>query len=111
MMFDQQCLNLCDNIIEKSAWVYKKVSSNPVFSPTTVKFHYQFNLREMSRVIEGLTCSAPAQYKGDINKFLKLWIHELKRVFSDRLTEMGDCDELDKILDEAFKGFEGAEKD
>lgn len=65
----------------------------------------------MSRVIEGLVCSSPAQYKGDINKFLKLWIHELKRVFSDRLTEMGDCDELDKILDEAFKGFEDAEKE
>jgi hypothetical protein len=65
----------------------------------------------MSRVIEGLVCSSPAQYKGDVNKFLKLWIHELKRVFSDRLTEMGDCNELDKILDEAFKGFEDAEKD
>jgi len=32
-------------------------------------------------------------------------------VFSDRLTEMGDCIELDKILDEAFKGFDDAEKD
>jgi len=39
MQFDQILLNLCDNIIEKSALVYKKVSTNPVFQPTTIKFH------------------------------------------------------------------------
>lgn len=62
-------------------------------------------------MIEGLTCSQPGQYKGDLNKFLKLWVHELKRVFSDRLVEISDVTELDKLVDEAFKGFEGAEKD
>lgn len=39
MMFDQVLLNVCANVIEKSALVYKKVSTNPVFSPTTIKFH------------------------------------------------------------------------
>jgi len=39
MQFDQNLLNQCHNIIEKTCFVYKKVSNNPVFSPTTVKFH------------------------------------------------------------------------
>lgn len=84
---------------------------NPLYSPTAVKFHQQWNLREMSRVIEGLLQSQPGQQKGDMTKFLRLWVHECRRVFEDRLISMDDVAGVDAILEEAFKGFEGAEKD
>jgi len=65
----------------------------------------------MSRIIEGVTTSAPAMYKGDATKLCRLWMHEMKRVFSDRLVHIDDIAEIDKILDDSFKGFENIEKE
>ena len=47
-----------------------------VFSPTAVKFHYIFNLRDLSNVFQGLLFSTNecAPLPGD---FLRLWIHEV----------------------------------
>ena len=59
---------------------------------TPVKFHYIFNLRDLSRVYEGL-------YLATIDKFstkeslIRLWRNECMRVFSDRL-----INEKDKAL-------------
>lgn len=52
--------------------------------PTPSRFHYVFNLRDLSRVYEGLTrsCSATIQAPAD---FLRLWRNEVLRVFHDRL--------------------------
>ncbi|WIA31960.1 hypothetical protein OEZ86_002815 [Tetradesmus obliquus] len=53
--------------------------------PTPSKSHYTFNLRDLSKVVQGLmradpkTTSAPEQV-------LSLWLHENSRVFEDRLT-------------------------
>jgi dynein heavy chain len=51
---------------------------------TPVKFHYIFNLRDLSRVYEGLLQSTVDKFDTK-EKFIRLWRNESSRVFSDKL--------------------------
>uniref|UniRef100_A0A6S8LSH1 AAA+ ATPase domain-containing protein n=1 Tax=Dunaliella tertiolecta TaxID=3047 RepID=A0A6S8LSH1_DUNTE len=52
--------------------------------PTPSRFHYVFNLRDISRVYEGLLLSTPDKFT-NAEQFLRLWRNEALRVFHDRL--------------------------
>ncbi len=73
--------------------------------PTPSKFHYVFNLRDLSRVFEGLTLSTPDTIatKGEL---VRLWHHEIRRVFSDRLISAEDREFCSKtVADIIHKAF------
>ncbi|XP_071455007.1 dynein axonemal heavy chain 2 [Hetaerina americana] len=57
--------------------------------PTPTKIHYLFNLRDISKVFQGLLRSHNEQQTSR-NSFLRLWIHECYRVFCDRLVDLQD---------------------
>ncbi|KAF8069431.1 DHC1 [Scenedesmus sp. PABB004] len=57
--------------------------------PTPSRFHYVFNLRDLSRVYEGLLRSTPATAPGPA-ELLRLWRNEVLRVFHDRLISAED---------------------
>ncbi|CAG4949545.1 unnamed protein product [Colias eurytheme] len=54
--------------------------------PTPSKMHYLFNLRDISKIFQGLLRSNK-DYQNTKPRFLRLWVCECFRVFSDRLTE------------------------
>ena len=62
---------------------------------------YTFNLRDVSRVMQGMLQITPAK-AADADAFLRLWAHETCRVFHDRLISHEDkatfcgwiCEEL-----------------
>lgn len=56
---------------------------------TPVKFHYIFNLRDLSRVYEGLLNTTPDKFP-DKASFIRLWRNECQRVFCDRLINSED---------------------
>lgn len=56
---------------------------------TPVKFHYIFNLRDLSRVYEGLLNTTPDKFDDKV-KFIRLWRNECLRVFCDRLINSED---------------------
>ncbi|RHY32534.1 hypothetical protein DYB32_002465 [Aphanomyces invadans] len=67
--------------------VYNRVCSELL--PTPSKFHYTFNLRDVSKVFQGILMITPAKCT-DVNTIHKLWVHEACRVFGDRLNTAQD---------------------
>ena len=72
------------------------------FIPSTKKFHYQFNLRDLSNVFQGL-CLAQAGESFTAKMVVQLWYHECTRVFSDRLVSPEDCALFAELLDGKLK--------
>lgn len=56
---------------------------------TPSKFHYNFNLRDLSRIYEGLYMSTPDKIKTK-SQFIRLWRNECLRVFVDKLIDSTD---------------------
>ena len=52
--------------------------------PTPSRIHYQFNLRDVAKVFQGILM-IEKQNCTDLQTVSKLWLHESLRVFSDRL--------------------------
>lgn len=70
---------------------------------TPIKFHYIFNLRDISKVYEGLLLTTPDKYETS-RDFVRLWRHEVHKVVYDRLmTEEDRSLFATEIVPEAIK--------
>uniref|UniRef100_A0A8C3NL73 Dynein axonemal heavy chain 12 n=1 Tax=Geospiza parvula TaxID=87175 RepID=A0A8C3NL73_GEOPR len=80
--------------------VYKKAIKNLL--PTPAKSHYTFNLRDFSRVIHGclLIKKSAVQNK---HVMIRLFVHEVFRVFYDRLVEDDDRTWLFNLVKDIVK--------
>ena len=67
--------------------VYKEAITN--FLPTPTKSHYVFNLRDFARVVRGVLL-VPSTHMEEPDKLIRLWVHEVHRVFYDRLIDIAD---------------------
>ena len=66
------------------------------FLPSAVKFHYQWNLRELSNVTQGVCRALPEFYTNPVT-LCRLWIHEAERVFGDRMVHQTDITKFDEM--------------
>lgn len=75
--------------------------------PTPAKFHYVFNLRDLSRIWQGMI-NVISETIVDSSSLLLLWKHECMRVISDRFVEMSDTVWFNKVMmqvcEEALEG-------
>lgn len=78
-------------VLTATTEVYRKTIS--IFLPIPSKSHYMFNLRDFSRVVGGVLL-VPAPRLKDPDKLIRLWIHEVYRVFYDRLVDADDREKL-----------------
>ena len=65
--------------------------------PTPIKSHYTFNLRDISKIFQGV-CSAHSKTIVKKDDLLRLWDHEAQRVFGDRMVSIKDKEILDEII-------------
>nr|XP_019607160.1 PREDICTED: dynein heavy chain 3, axonemal [Rhinolophus sinicus] len=85
--FDVMFLRYGKMLVQATMTIYKAAVEN--FLPTPSKSHYVFNLRDFARVIQGvLLC--PHTHLQDFEKLIRLWMHEIYRVFCDRLIDDED---------------------
>jgi len=84
-------------IVAASVAMYLRVESEML--PTPAKSHYTFNLRDLSKVFQGVLMVTADQLP-DKDSLLRLWVHEEQRVFRDRLTTPEDRDWFNKLCAE-----------
>ena len=83
--------------------LHRRVSSS--FRKTAANFHYEFNIRHMAGVFQGMLMARPEQV-GDPMKLAQLWLHESERVYGDRLVTLADQKRYkDFALEQAKKDF------
>ncbi|KAG7492071.1 hypothetical protein MATL_G00010690 [Megalops atlanticus] len=100
--FDASFYRLGKIMVQATMAVYKDAMES--FLPTPSKSHYIFNLRDFARVIRGVLLSPPTHLQeGD--KLIRLWIHEVYRVFYDRLIDNNDRETFFNIVKERTSDF------
>jgi dynein heavy chain len=87
-------------IVEASILLYEKVSNE--FRPTAVCFTYNWSLRELTNVFQGICQMRGADYSS-LNDVVRIWAHEFYRVISDRFFFMSDLQRFDVQMREVLK--------
>ncbi|XP_051888343.1 dynein axonemal heavy chain 10 [Pristis pectinata] len=90
MTFTEEIQAICVKVISATLQLYSMIMQE--LPPTPSKFHYIFNLRDLSRVIGGLVLATPERFQ-TVAQMVRLWRNECLRVFHDRL-----INEVDKTL-------------
>ncbi|OMJ74343.1 hypothetical protein SteCoe_26764 [Stentor coeruleus] len=74
-------------VVNSTIEIYFRIITT--LKPTPTKFHYMFNLRDVSKVFQGILMASPKSLPNS-DQMAKLWIHECCRVFHDRLINNED---------------------
>ena len=75
-------------ILQAALALHEKVAGT--FRKTAVNFHYEFTVRHLANVFQGLLMSTPEQFN-NVTKLSRLWLHESERVYADRLVSAAVC--------------------
>ncbi|XP_054832932.1 dynein axonemal heavy chain 1 [Eublepharis macularius] len=87
--------DLNELLVDATIRVYSTITSQLL--PTPAKSHYTFNLRDLSKVFQGMLMAEPAKIVDKL-PLLRLWYHESCRVFRDRLVNEEDRTWFDDLM-------------
>jgi len=69
-------------VIKSTLELHREVSAK--FRKTAANFHYEFNVRHLTNVFQGLLTAKVEAIK-EPDHLVKLWVHECERIYGDRL--------------------------
>ncbi|XP_053575482.1 dynein axonemal heavy chain 2 [Bombina bombina] len=95
--FEEEVKPIGEVITQATVELYNAVTQR--FLPTPAKIHYLFNLRDISKVFQGML-RAHRDLHDTKHSISRLWVHECFRVFSDRLVDSVDMEAFVGILSE-----------
>ncbi|XP_048221841.1 dynein axonemal heavy chain 2 isoform X1 [Perognathus longimembris pacificus] len=100
--FEEEVKPIGNVVTEATLDVYNTVVQR--FLPTPAKIHYLFNLRDISKVFQGML-RANKNFHDTKSSITRLWIHECFRVFSDRLVDSVDMEAFMGIISDKLGTF------
>lgn len=93
-------ISFVPSLVSAAVMLHARMAQN--FLPTAIKFHYLFNLRDLSNIFQGMLF-ATGDAAPNVNSFIRLWVHEATRVYGDKLVESKDQDAYRKQINEICK--------
>ena len=100
--FEPDVQRMMTGAVQATIDVYSKVSEELL--PTPSKFHYTFNLRDISKVFQGVLMIRPRKCP-DCETFARLWVHECQRIFYDRFINSEDQKWFKKMISDNVNKF------
>ena len=92
--FAPEVAAMADNVI--SATIDLQSAVRDKFRPSTTKFMYTWNMRDLSSISRGL-CYATAENYTTQLPMSRLWLYESRRTFSDRLVNQAEIDRFEGV--------------
>ncbi|KAG5306381.1 DYHC protein, partial [Pseudoatta argentina] len=93
--FNPAVQKFVDPLIDAALYLHDKISMT--FLPTVIKFHYVFNLRDLTNIFQGMLFA-----RGDVlplpSHIIRLYAHEAMRVYRDKLVNYDDQKVFDQLL-------------
>jgi dynein heavy chain len=87
LTFKPEVQSLSSAVVQATVNTYNTILNELL--PTPSKSHYTFNLRDISKVFQGILMSSSRSIS-EADSMIRLWIHETSRVFHDRLINNED---------------------
>jgi dynein heavy chain len=97
--FDEAIKDQAVGIVEATISVYSTILLD--LRPTPAKPHYTFNLRDLSKIFQGMLM-VDKRRVSSLHIFARLWWHENQRVFGDRLINEEDGVWLKDVLTDSL---------
>ncbi|KAA0166994.1 hypothetical protein FNF28_02917 [Cafeteria roenbergensis] len=85
--FPEEVQELQGSILAAAMQLQQSVMQS--FRKSAQNFHYEFNIRHLSNVFQGVLMGQPNEFS-DPAKVVMLWLHESERVYGDRLVSYED---------------------
>lgn len=92
-------------MVDATTTVFMGIALSAQFMPTARKFHYQFNLRDFSRIIQNLLNLDRDAYTRNPLGLARMWAHECYRVYLDRLITPEDVTKFNEFMLAGMKEF------
>ncbi|KAL7993493.1 putative dynein heavy chain region D6 P-loop domain, dynein heavy chain, domain-2 [Plasmopara halstedii] len=100
--FPTEVARLSENVVKASISVYNTICQELL--PTPAKSHYTFNLRDLAKVFQGVLTGDNRRIL-NADSLIRLWVHECKRVYEDRMVSSQDHDWFRNLMGSTVKVY------
>jgi len=97
--FPKTIMKVAEALVQTAISMHTEITT--VFLPTAIKFHYIFNLRDLSKVFQGMTFCTPTSFKTPL-AMARVLMHEIERVYADKLVTKEDLTTFDGLIKKNF---------